>query len=741
MSAFGTSFGTPLAASAAASGSSPLRAVGDSVGKSGRGLFSPSSKGTMVCVVCADDIGTPGLCGGSIGVSGMIMCMATAKECKVAKHLESKASLKPTIASETNTFVCIYQRNGKSIHTNLVVPVQLFNSVRLELYLKQSRQFDQWEMLFRGVLAPGGDADSEAAIEAFEDSITKRGLVEAEGTATSSPLKRLKPAEAVEDEELYLSPSDAYDADQFVSETHSKLKAIGDRMDGIEAKFNHHDLPAMDHHLSNLQRLIGQRPTDQPPIEVLTHLEMVASSIKELTDKPRSSLSEAEQTQLQNVFLTYGTDLQGLKDSMSESVVKYLAPMDAYFRSCTSAPAQGQLPVLGNILENRISSMENSVLSLENAAQGRHATAAFGAAGFATPLRNGGGLTGAGYGLGGFGQTTSFGTPAGAQPSNPVDLQNAITGLTTRIVELENSVSEEPGPPIMVDGIQIKNGSHFKSWLNSHVGTIDSDLVSCFPDVLGLLAMAGRSIKDDVNSLDLESKSVKAGYGGVNHFLISKSFMTALPSLFGTDKEGSAADSRILPRYKTFESFDPQVDYTGGLVDMKDKVLQEVRRSNTHIEDVLAGSARIVAKACVSRSDAFIRELFTWMSSTFHMLSNSSGNTSKAEAWNYVSHAIRAIFGHLQKARSPGYGTKDPSNMIWGCLKGKAAADEMLTTSFRKHPVVATVLNAHLQQSAVMRDEFDSVAKGFKSDIARLTSLVESAKSIADKALQKAGKG
>jgi hypothetical protein len=55
--------------------------------------------------------------------------------------------------------------------------------------------------------------------------------------------------------------------------------------------------------------------------------------------------------------------------------------------------------------------------------------------------------------------------------------------------------------------------------------------------------------------------------------------------------------------------------------------------------------------------------------------------------------------------------------------------------------VVATVLNAHLQQSAVMRDEFDSVAKGFKSDIARLTSLVESAKSIADKALQKAGKG
>jgi hypothetical protein len=128
------------------------------------------------------------------------------------------------------------------------------------------------------------------------------------------------------------------------------------------------------------------------------------------------------------------------------------------------------------------------------------------------------------------------------------------------------------------------------------------------------------------------------------------------------------------------------------------------------------------------------------------MLSIASGNTSKAEAWNYVSHAVRSIFTHLQKSRSPGYRTKDPSNMIWGCLKGKAAADAMLLTTFHKHPVVATVLNMHLQQSTVMRDEFEQVAKGLKNDIARLTGLVvtglvESAKIIADKALQKAGKG
>jgi hypothetical protein len=156
---------------------------------------------------------------------------------------------------------------------------------------------------------------------------------------------------------------------------------------------------------------------------------------------------------------------------------------------------------------------------------------------------------------------------------------------------------------------------------------------------------------------------------------------------------------------------------------------------------VLERTAKLAAQACVTRADAFARELFSWMSSTFHMLSISLGNTSKAEAWNYVSHAVRSIFVHLQKSRSPGYGTKDSANMIWGCLKGKAAADEMLSTTFHKQPVVATVLNMHLQQSTVMRDEFDQVAKGLKNDIARLTNLVESAKSIADKALQKAGKG
>jgi hypothetical protein len=56
MSAFGTPFGTPLASIAAAGASHP-EAGGYGVGKSGGGLFSPSSKGTRICVLCINDIG------------------------------------------------------------------------------------------------------------------------------------------------------------------------------------------------------------------------------------------------------------------------------------------------------------------------------------------------------------------------------------------------------------------------------------------------------------------------------------------------------------------------------------------------------------------------------------------------------------------------------------------------------------------------------------------------------------
>jgi hypothetical protein len=103
-------------------------------------------------------------------------------------------------------------------------------------------------------------------------------------------------------------------------------------------------------------------------------------------------------------------------------------------------------------------------------------------------------------------------------------LENLIYGLTARINELENAVTADDDPPITLEGIKIKNKIQLKAWLTTNTDQSVKDLVSCFPDVLGLLGMAGRFVKDDLNSLELESKAVKAGYGSVNHLLIRKSF-------------------------------------------------------------------------------------------------------------------------------------------------------------------------------------------------------------------------
>jgi hypothetical protein len=225
MSAFGTPFGTLLVPIAAAGASQP-GAVGYSVGKSGGGLFSPSSKGTRICVLCINDIGRT-VYGGSVGASGTSMCMIGAGECAVAKHQDSKASLSITKPSASSTFVCIMQRGRKTIHTNLVVPFESIGPNRLELLLKKSRKFDQWEMLFRDVLAPSSDADADDAFAEFENSITKRGLIEEEGLSSSSPIKRPKPTED-EADEFKLSTVDSDDPEYFTIDTQSKLKSLGE---------------------------------------------------------------------------------------------------------------------------------------------------------------------------------------------------------------------------------------------------------------------------------------------------------------------------------------------------------------------------------------------------------------------------------------------------------------------------------------------------------------------------------
>jgi hypothetical protein len=167
-----------------------------------------------------------------------------------------------------------------------------------------------------------------------------------------------------------------------------------------------------------------------------------------------------------------------------------------------------------------------------------------------TPIRSGHSNGGFQFGMGVFGQNISFTTPPGTQGSSTADLENLVHRLTARIDVLENAAAADDGPPILLEGTQIKNKTQLKTWLVAHTSSAVVDLVSCFPDVLALLGMVSRSTKDDINLLDLESKAVKAGYGSVNHFLISKSFTLSLPAIFGVERRAGQVTPESFPNSK-----------------------------------------------------------------------------------------------------------------------------------------------------------------------------------------------
>jgi hypothetical protein len=119
--------------------------------------------------------------------------------------------------------------------------------------------------------------------------------------------------------------------EEFAQDAGTNFKVIAYRLYEIQASLSIHNLPAMDHHLSNLQRLIGQRSDGQAPLEILAHLEISDSSIQELRDNPQMTLTESDQHQFHLLLQQYGPTLQGLRHDMEQAVTAYLEHMNRFF--------------------------------------------------------------------------------------------------------------------------------------------------------------------------------------------------------------------------------------------------------------------------------------------------------------------------------------------------------------------------------------------------------------------------
>jgi hypothetical protein len=100
-------------------------------------------------------------------------------------------------------------------------------------------------MLFRGLLAPGAEADTEAELCRFEASINKRGMIEERGLELLSSLKKPKATPnssekgaVIDLTRLESNPS----SEEFVQDVGTNFKVISDCLDELQASLTRHNL-------------------------------------------------------------------------------------------------------------------------------------------------------------------------------------------------------------------------------------------------------------------------------------------------------------------------------------------------------------------------------------------------------------------------------------------------------------------------------------------------------------------
>jgi hypothetical protein len=108
----GVASGMPVIPSSA-TGSSPPKDDGGSVGKSRRGLLGSR---TGVREVCVSETGKTD-CGGVVGILGSRMCIIDVAACSVAKHQDTKVSLNVMTPSASD-YICMHhaEKYKDSIH-------------------------------------------------------------------------------------------------------------------------------------------------------------------------------------------------------------------------------------------------------------------------------------------------------------------------------------------------------------------------------------------------------------------------------------------------------------------------------------------------------------------------------------------------------------------------------------------------------------------------------------------------
>ena len=161
----------------------------------------------------------------------------------------------------------------------------------------------------------------------------------------------------------------------------------------------------------------------------------------------------------------------------------------------------------------------------------------------------------------------------------------------------------------------------------------------------------------------------------------------------------------MLAAMPTFEEFDGDLPQTGFNHTFLERIAEYSRQANSLVLDNFSAGGATVPLGCISEVVSFLSRLMIWVMQTYSELQKVSPGGS-IDNWKYVCHCVRVVFKVLYEARWIGSG------------KTIQEARNILAKGFSAHPVVANVLNVHMQKQSMMRGEHIKIQANMDKSVA-----------------------
>ena len=678
------------------------------------------------------DIGTIGssFCGGMIGKpSAQKMCVK--QNCNIASHLR-KCEIQ-NVGTEQRLFICTKTEDSESVFVQPSLATSVLGR-DISRYLTESRPVEAWITFFTAMSSEEGN---EKILPTEQDVARVIRKIDEEVMEGKTPLKKRKGM-------AVLSPRDSEFSELNFTEIFGELdgsdemilsmlkiqwpllvqnfanvnKIVNETREGVRTlgEVSTSELEQIDLQLAQFKGLIGKRDEERGTSTIFYSLKNNESEIENLL---------VDMKQVNKVMSMMKTQIGGSKQDILTEMLSSMHPIIEFFSKFSSAK---NCP--GDKIEDELNSLKVDVALLKTQTTGAPVSSGIGVQAYSN---SGSGVT---WGVTGGSTPTSTGlsAPMATNPSSRITV-----GIEARLSTLETKLSslEEQLIASRVDlGGQVFKSKHSTAaWLLVHAPSSEGFIY--FADPHSLLNVGSVDFTSTTEAITLEAHSHKSGYKSKEEAHVMASFTIELPEIFGKDPKASNAskDTRVLPAVKTYGDWDRGDGYNGARYRYFHKISEGQNTLINASRNHLQGMALMVSHTAIGESALFLQALGNWITQEFQDLVGRG--SEEVQAWQLISHCVRAIFSELHQARLPGRGpyhpTEKASSVVWGCLQGILKMREFMNKGFTSHPFLSHILNMHLRDNVVSRLLHNDLVKKVKD----LEKTVESVKKVAERALSK----